>query len=132
MHVISDGDLKILQNVLQLDEVTTILVLGYVTVMYDYPDRLSYSISHILWNLKVHHSVYKSATDLYPTPDDYKPHFLPYFSKINFSIIFQPKPVSQHLKVLEEHSVCTSLPSHMLTIKHHASSFHDSTVSGQV
>ena len=33
MHVISDGDLKSLQNVLQLDEVITILVLGYVTVM---------------------------------------------------------------------------------------------------
>jgi len=31
MHVISDGDLKSLQNVLQMDEVITILLLGYVT-----------------------------------------------------------------------------------------------------
>ena len=33
MHVISSGDLKSLQNVLQLDEVITILLLGYVTLM---------------------------------------------------------------------------------------------------
>ena len=101
MHVTSDEDLKSLQNVLQLDKVITILLLGYVTLMQNYPDRLSYSISHILWNLKVHHSVYEPATDLCPTPDDYRPHFLPYFSKINFSITFQPKPVSKHFKASE-------------------------------
>jgi hypothetical protein len=33
MHVISDGDLKSLQSVLQLDEVITILLPGYVTLM---------------------------------------------------------------------------------------------------
>jgi len=33
MHVISDRDLKSLQNVLQLDKVITILLLGYVTLM---------------------------------------------------------------------------------------------------
>ena len=32
-HVISDGDLKSLQNVLQLSKVITILLLGYVTLM---------------------------------------------------------------------------------------------------
>jgi hypothetical protein len=105
-----------------------ILPLSCVNLIWTYTNRLCYSNSHILWTPKVHHSVHSSLPLTCSLHQMIASHtVLSYFSKIHFSIIFQPTPVSQPFKLLE-YSVHTSHPSHLVTIKHHSSRFNNSTI----